>query len=189
MIDLSGHEQAGRFLEGTGSLVFDRPGRRAYAALGPRTDRQALAEFGERLGYSTFAFDAADARGRPIYHTNVLLSLGTRFALLCAEAVRPEQRQALIDDIEASGRTLIAVDYAQMRGFACNLIELRSAAGEPLIALSAAARSSFRPDQLRLLESFGELVEAAIPTIEAVGGGSLRCMIADIHLPRVSPAT
>ena len=155
VIDLTAHEQTGRFLEGTGSLVLDRPGARAYAALGPRTDPDALAEFGERLGYSTFAFDAADARGRPIYHTNVLLSLGTRFAMLCADAVAPEQRQALIDAIEASGRTLITVDYEQMRGFACNVIELRSASGEPLIALSAAARASFRADQLRLLESFG----------------------------------
>ena len=184
LIDLSEHEQAGRFLEGTGSMVFDRPARLAYAGIGPRTDADALADFAGRLDYSTVAFDVADAKGRPIYHTNVLLSLGTRFAVFCAEAVPPEQRPALLDSIEASRRTIVEVDYAQMRSFACNIIELRGSAAEPLIAMSSAARASFRRDQLRLLESFGTIVEPAIPTIEAVGGGSLRCMIADIHLPR-----
>jgi hypothetical protein len=185
IIDLSGHEQSGRFLEGTGSLVLDRPNRRAYAALGPRTDRDALTEFEQRLGYSTLVFDAADRSGRPIYHSNVLLSLGTRFALLCPGVVPPGQRQALIDDIEATGRTIIQVDYEQLRGFACNVIELRSSAGEPLVALSASAKASLRADQIAILERLGgPLVEVAIPTIEVVGGGSLRCMIADVHLPR-----
>ncbi len=184
IINLSGHEQSGRFLEGTGSLVLDRPNRRAYAALGPRTDAEALAEFGQRLGYSTLVFDAADRSGRPIYHSNVLLSLGTRFAILCADIIPPGHRQALLDDIEATGRTIIQVDYEQLRGFACNMIELRSSAGEALVALSAAAKASLRADQIATLERLGgPLVEVAIPTIEAVGGGSLRCMIADIHLP------
>jgi hypothetical protein len=185
VIDLSGHEQSGRFLEGTGSMVLDRLGRRAYAAIGPRTHRAALGDFASRLDYSTVAFEATDTKGRPIYHTNVLLSLGTAFAVLCPDTVPARQRQHLVDSIDASGRTIIPVDYAQMRRFACNIIEIRSAAGEPLIAMSSSARSNFRADQLRLLESFGTIVEAAIPTIEAVGGGSLRCMVADIHLPRV----
>lgn len=190
LIDLSAHEQTGRFLEGTGSLVLDRPRRRAYAALGPRTDGEALAEFDRRLGYSTFTFDAADAKGRPIYHTNVLLSLGSRFAMLCAEVIPPDQRQALIEDIEGSGRNIIRVNYRQLRNFACNVIELRSVRGEPLVALSAAANASLRPDQLSALEQLGgKLVDIAIPTIEAVGGGSLRCMIADIHLPRTAAAS
>lgn len=189
VVDLSNHERSGRFLEGTGSLVLDRPLRHAYAAIGPRTDSQVLAKFADRLGYSTFAFEASDPHGRPIYHTNVHLSLGTDFAIACLGVVRDEQRQGLVEAIEASGRAIIRVDYAQMLGFACNIIELRGAGGEPVIALSSTARSSLRPDQQRLLESFGQLVEAPIPTIEAVGGGSLRCMIADIHLPRVSPGS
>lgn len=189
VVDLSPLEHAGRFLEGTGSLVLDRPRRRAYASRSPRTDPAAVAEFDRQLGYSTLLFDAFDRAGRPIYHTNVLMSLGSKFAILCVEAVAPEHRDALIADIEAGGRTLIAVDYGQLRHFACNAIELRSAAGDPVIALSASAHVSLRPEQLRLLERFGTLIEAAIPTIEAVGGGSVRCMIAEIHLPRVSRAT
>ncbi len=187
VVDLSAAEETGHFLEGTGSLILDRPGRRAYAALGPRTDRQALAEFESRLGYSTFTFDAADAMGRPVYHTNVMMSLGTRFAMLCLDVVSPGQRQALADDVVASGRSIIEVNSKQLRCFACNLIELRAANGEPLVALSAAARACLRVDQFATLERLGgQLIDIAIPTIEAVSGGSLRCMIADIHLPKSS---
>jgi hypothetical protein len=185
VIDLSFHERHGHFLEGTGSLILDRPRRRSYASLSPRTDPVAIADFDDRLDYSTFVFDARDRSGQPIYHTNVLLSLGSRFAILCSDAVTPEYREVLAAEIDQGDRTLIEVDYEQMRQFACNLIELRSRSGSPVIALSSAARRAFRPDQLRVLESFGELVEADIPTIEAVGGGSVRCMIADIHLPRL----
>lgn len=183
-VDLTGHEEHGRFLEGTGSLILDRPARRAFAAVGPRTCPEVIADFDRQLGYSTFVFDARDRSGRPIYHTNVLLSLGTRFAILCMEAVAPAERRALAEEIERGGRTIIEADYEQMRQFACNLLELRGRGDEPVIALSAAALASLRPDQLRLLESFGQPVPAAIPTIEAAGGGSVRCMIADVHLPR-----
>jgi hypothetical protein len=185
VVDLSFQERHGHFLEGTGSLVLDRPRRRAYANLSPRTDPVAIADFDDRLDFSTFVFDSRDRSGQPIYHTNVLLSLGSRFAVLCTEAVTPEYREILLGEIDRSDRTLIIVDYEQMRQFSCNLIELKSRAGSPVIALSSTARRAFRPDQLRSLENFGELVEADIPTIETVGGGSVRCMIADIHLPRV----
>jgi hypothetical protein len=184
VIDLSFHERHGHFLEGTGSLVLDRPERRAFANLSPRTDAQVIADFDDRVDYSTLVFDAHDPSGRPIYHTNVLLSLGTKFAVLCTDTLGDEYREVLSDEIEASGRTLIEVDYDQLRRFACNLIELRSRSGDPLIALSSAALASFRPEQRRLLENFGALVDAPIPTIEAVGGGSVRCMISDVHLPR-----
>ena len=184
IVDLSAHERHERYLEGTGSLILDRPRRQAYASLSLRTDRDAIADFDEQLDYSTMVFEAADRSGRPIYHTNVLMSLGTSFAVLCVEAVAPGARAALLAEIESSGRMLIDVDYGQMAGFACNVIELMNRDGEPVIALSSAALRAFRPDQRRALEGFGELVDVAIPTIEAVGGGSVRCMIADIHLPR-----
>jgi hypothetical protein len=183
-VDLSHHERHGRFLEGTGSLVLDRPGRRAFANLSPRTDPHVIADFDDRMDYATLLFDARDRSGMRIYHTNVLLSLGTRFAVLCTEAVAEEYRTVLIDEIEAAGRTVIEVDFEQLRSFACNVIELESNRGDPVIAISAAARGSLRPDQLKRLESFGELLDVPIPTIESVGGGSIRCMIADIHLPR-----
>lgn len=185
VIDLSDNERDGRFLEGTGSLVLDRPRRRAYANRSPRTDSDVIAQFDRALGYSTMVFEARDPGGRPIYHTNVLLSLGTRFAALCIEAVAPEDRDRLIEEIEASGREIVELTFAQLRRFGCNLLELRNQAGETLIALSAKARANLRPDQISRLEQLGgELVDSDIPTIEAVGGGSVRCMIAEIHLPK-----
>lgn len=183
-VDLTDHENQGRFLEGTGSLVLDRPRRIAFANLSARTDPTVIAEFERELGYETCIFDARDPGGRPIYHTNVLLSLGTRFAVLCLEAVAEQDRDRLVDTIADSGRTIIEMSYAQLRRFGCNLLELRSTNGNPVIALSAKALQNLLPDQLRALESFGELVSADIPTIESVGGGSVRCMIAEVHLPR-----
>ena len=185
VVDLSFHERHGHFLEGTGSLVLDRPQRRAFANLSPRTNAMVIADFDDQLDYSTLVLDARDRSGRPIYHTNVALSLGERFGVLCTDAVAAEYREVLIGEIEASGRTLIQVNYEQMRQFACNLIELSGRKG-PVIALSSTAVRSYSPDQRRRLERFGELIEADIPTIEAVGGGSVRCMIADIHLPRTT---
>jgi hypothetical protein len=184
VVDLTENENSGHFLEGTGSLVLDRSRRLAYANLGARTDGGVIAEFDRQLGYSTFAFDARDPGGRPIYHTNVLLSLGTDFAVLCLEAVVPEDRDALLAGIAESRRTVIELTFAQLRRFGCNLLELRTRTGEPVIALSQKALSNLVPEQVRALERFGNLVAADIPTIEAVGGGSVRCMIAEIHLPR-----
>lgn len=179
-IDLTSHEDHGRFLEGTGSLVLDRPRRRAFASRSVRTHAAVVTDFAEALDYSTLMFDAFDRSGRPIYHTNVLLSIGTDFAILCTEAVPAEQRPGLIESLE---RPVIEVSFDQLREFACNILELRGRSG-PVIALSSAALPSFTPSQRRQLESFAELVPVAIPTIEAVGGGSVRCMIAEIHLPR-----
>ena len=188
IVDISFHERHDHFLEGTGSLVLDRPQRRAFASVSPRTNPTVIADFDDMLDYSTLLFEAHDRSGRPIYHTNVLLSFGERFAILCSDAVVPEYRQLLRDEIEASARTVIDVSYEQMCQFACNAIELRGRNGA-IIALSSAARRSFTQSQLRTLEQFGELVDADIPIIEAVGGGSVRCMIADVHLPRISQAT
>jgi hypothetical protein len=185
-VDLSQHESMGRFLEGTGSLILDRPGRRAFASLGPRTHPAVLEEFAEQMGYSTTAFEAFDRHRRPIYHTNVVLSLGTGFAILCDEAVPEEQRSGLLEALKAGGRTVVTVSFDQLERFACNILELRGRGGTPLIALSSTALASLERRQRATLDRFGELVDVDVATIERVGGGSVRCMIADIHLPRTS---
>lgn len=184
-VDLSAHEQAGDFLEGTGSLILDRPRRRAFASRSLRTDERVVAAFDEALGYRTHLFDAADPAGQAIYHTNVLLSLGTEWAILCADAVADAHRAGLVAAIRDSGRALIEVNSAQMSRFCCNILELRGRGGDPVIAMSQTAITAFKPEQRRALEGFATLAPVSIPTIEAVGGGSVRCMIADIHLPRV----
>ena len=185
-IDLSPHEQHGRFLEGTGSLILDRPHRKAFASRSIRTHPEVVSAFDEALGYRTFLFDAADHAGRAIYHTNVLLSLGTHWAILCTEAVAQPDRAPLIAEIRDSGRTLVEVGFDQMRRFCCNILELRSRAGDPVIAMSTTALNALTSEQRRPLEGLATLADARIPTIEAVGGGSVRCMIAEVHLPRGS---
>ncbi len=185
LVDLTGHEDRGAYLEGTGSLVLDRPGRRGFACLGPRTDPAVIADFDRQLGYDTYTFDASGPDGRPIYHTNVLMSLGTRFAVVCLDPIEADDRGRLVGALEAAGRTVIPVDWSQLCHFACNILELRNAAGEALVALSSQALASLRPDQRRTLELLGgELVHADIPTIERVGGGGVRCMLAEVNLPR-----
>ena len=185
IIDLSLEEDFGRFLEGTGSVILDRTQRRAYAALSPRTHPEAISLFNERLGYSTFTFKADDPEGRPVYHTNVIMSLGKRFALICSSAVDQDSKPRLIEQIESTGRTVIDVNFNQVRQFACNVIELSNDAAEAVLAMSTSARRSLRKDQLRDLEQLVDMiVDVDIPTIEAVAGGSVRCMIADIHLPK-----
>ena len=190
VIDLSHHESAGRFLEGTGSLVLDRPGRCAYACLSPRTDAGLLAEFAGELGYRSIGFRAVDGGGVPVYHTNVLMSLGERFAVLCEQAV-PDQGElaTLRASIEVSGRELIPISLDQMQAFAGNLLQLASSDGGRVIAVSATAWSALDAGQRRRLESHGEIAPASIPTIERHGGGSVRCMLAEVFLPRRLPGT
>jgi hypothetical protein len=184
VIDLSEHEVEGRYLEGTGSLVLDRINRVAYTCRSPRTDLDALADFSARLGYEPVVFDAVDATGRPVYHTNVVMSVGTSFAIVCTEAIRdPAHRARVVETLEASQRPVIEIEFAQMHDFAANLLELASRDG-PVIALSAHAHEALDDEQRRRLARYGELAIAEIPTIEAYGGGSVRCMLAEIHLPR-----
>jgi hypothetical protein len=185
IVDLSVHEDHGRFLEGTGSVVLDRAQAIAYAALSPRTHLQVLAEFAHALDYELVTFAAADARGTPIYHTNVLLAIGGAFAVLCGEAIAdPAERAAVQGRLRAGGRHVLEISREQMQQFAANILELRSAAGDPVIAMSSAAWSGFSGSQRRLLESCGAPCVAAIPVIERLGGGSVRCMLAEIHLPK-----
>jgi hypothetical protein len=185
VVDLTELESRGEYLEGTGSLVLDRPGRVAYAALSPRTHANALAEFGRALGYETVAFTAVDRARRPIYHTNVLLSLGTRFAALCTSSLPDTaERRAVCTRIESSGRELIDLSFTELERFAGNLLELRGTEG-PVIALSAGALAALGGATRRALERHGRIVSADVATIERLGGGSVRCMLAEV--PVFSP--
>jgi hypothetical protein len=189
VVDLTRLEERGEYLEGTGSLVLDRERHIAYACRSPRTHAGALAEFARALDYEIVRFDAVDGARRPIYHTNIVLSLGTRFAALCARAVEDgAERSALCERLEGSGRELIALRPEELESFAGNVLELSSGHG-PVIALSERALGSLRPATRQAFERHGALVAACIDTIEHVGGGSVRCMLAEIALPRrVSPA-
>ena len=183
VVDLTHLEARGEFLEGTGSLVLDRPRRVAYACLSPRTHLNALAEFARALGYETVPFSAVDAAGRAIYHTNVMLALGTCFAALASGTIADAaERRAVVERLEATGREVIHLTQAELESFAANLLELDGAHG-PVISLSAAALGSLAAPTRRALERYGALVAADVATIERIGGGSVRCMLAEVALP------
>jgi hypothetical protein len=188
-VDLTHREAEGKFLEGTGSLVLDRVRRVAYASLSSRTDLDVLGEFAQQLDYELVTFEAHDADGRPVYHTNVVMAIGTRFAVVCGEAItQPQHRDAVFNKLTATGREIVDISLPQMLEFAGNVLELAPAGG-PIIALSMTAWRILKPAQRRSLEAHADLVPVEIPTIERVGGGGVRCMLAELHLPkrRISP--
>jgi hypothetical protein len=185
LVDLTHHELAGRFLEGTGSVVFDHVAHVAYACRSPRTDESLLGELCDEVGYEPVAFDATDESGVPVYHTNVLLSIGTRSAIVCGAAIADRQRDALLERLRAGGRRVVAIDHAQMAAFAGNALELRAPGGKAVLVLSESAWQAFGPAAREALHDCVDAVVASpVPTIEQIGGGSVRCMIAEVFLPR-----
>jgi hypothetical protein len=189
VIELSHHEQSGKFLEGTGSMVLDRVNHIAYACVSPRTDLDVLGEFAQRLDYELVSFNAADASGVPVYHTNVLMCVGSRFAAVCAEVIAEQERAAVLHALRQSGHEVIELTAAQMHAFSGNMLELKTAGGELCVAMSQSAYDALTNDQRsRLKYLCGSLIVAPIPTIEKEGGGSVRCMLAEIFLPPRSVA-
>lgn len=189
VVDLSEHELAGHYLEGTGSMVLDRANRIAYACLSSRTHLDPLGDFAQRLDYTVVAFDAVDSDGAPIYHTNVMMNVGERIAVICDEAIRrTEQREAVLTSLRSTGHDVISLSYAQLHAFAGNMLELRGASGDRVLAMSQQAYDSLTTGQRATLEANGRIVCAAINNIEAAAGGSVRCMLAEIHLPQQEQA-
>jgi hypothetical protein len=185
VIDLTHYEHDGKFLEGTGSLVLDRVHRIAYACLSPRTDLDVLGDFAQQLDYDIVAFEALDAAGAAVYHTNVLMCVGTRFAAICSACIRQQERAAVVGALRATGHTIVDLSMEQLVNFAGNMLELRSTQGDHIVAMSRCALDSLSARQLDLIrEHAGPIVAAPIPTIEMLGGGSVRCMLAEIQLPK-----
>ena len=185
LVDLSRHEAEGSFLEGTGSMVLDRVNRIAYACLSSRTRLDALGDFAQQLDYDVVAFDAVDRDGAPIYHTNVLMNVGEQLAVICDEAIpREEQRQAVLQRLRDTGHQVVSLTYDQLDAFAGNMLELRAADGERVLAMSERAKTSLSAEQLVQLEENARIVSAPIDGIEDSAGGSVRCMLAEIHLPK-----
>ncbi|MDG2209640.1 MAG: arginine deiminase-related protein [Flavobacteriales bacterium] len=187
VVDFSEFEEHQKFLEGTGSLVLDRAHGKAYAALSPRTDRGALGHFCSVFDLEGIAFTALQSvKGErvPIYHTNVMMSIGTKFVAICLDAIDDiEERQMVVDSLKEDGLRIIALTEDQINHFAGNMLELQGSDG-PIIAMSSAAFKALTDEQKNELEPFGELVHVNLSTIEKCGGGSARCMIAEIHLPK-----
>ena len=183
VIDYSGLEADGVFLEGTGAMVLDHVARVAYTAASNRAHAVALERFCTHFNFEPMAFHTADAQGRAVYHTNVLMCVATEFALVGLDLISdPARRQAVQARLEETGRTVIPLERSQIERFAGNALELNGRAGR-LLALSAQAEASLRPEQKALIERSAQLVPLSVPTIE-LAGGSVRCMLAGIHLSR-----
>lgn len=183
-VDMTGHELHDCYLEGTGSLVLDRVHRIAYACVSPRTHLDALGDFAQQLDYELVTFDATDAAGVPIYHTNVLMCVGQRFAVLCSDAIAAHERAGVMESLVRTGHELVLITHEQMNAFAGNLLELQNESGGHCIAMSQSAHDALTPQQRqRLIALSGPLIVSPIPTIERLGGGSVRCMLAEVFLP------
>ena len=185
-LDLTAHERDGRFLEGTGSLVLDHGARIAYASRSLRTDESLVREWARELGYQAVVFDASDARGRAYYHTNVIMWIGSRCAMVCAEAIAPADRERVLAQLrQDTDRELIEIDRAAVASFAGNMLELASwdeALGDTsVLVMSATARAALAAPLMRRLSACVDAILAVpVPTIERVSGGGVRCMLAEI---------
>lgn len=183
IIDLSRFEREHKFLEGTGSMVLDRANKLAYACLSPRTDKTVLATFCEHMGYKAITFNAVDQKGMAIYHTNVLMALGSGFAVICLDSIRnTAEKECVIESLVHTHKQIIDISFNQMNHYAGNMLEVKNTDGDGLIVMSQSAYDALKEEEQDLLYSFGKLVYADISTIETNGGGSARCMIAEVHL-------
>ncbi len=186
VIDYSGLEQDRLFLEGTGAMVFDHMARVAYTARSNRANPVALERFCTHFNFEPMLFDSADPAGRPIYHTNVLMCVATEFALVGLQAITdPFRAQAVRERLEETGRDVIVLSAGQIAEFAGNAIELSSRDGR-ILALSQRAFDSLQPGQRQIIARSAVLMPLSVPTIE-MAGGSVRCMIAGIHLSSRAP--
>jgi hypothetical protein len=188
IVDYSGLEPDGVFLEGTGAMVLDHVSRVAYTARSHRADVAVLERFCTDFHYEPMAFDAVDSDGVPVYHTNVIACVGTDVALIALEMIPDEHRREQVRErLSVNGRTVVELTEQQIREFAGNAVELcgRTPEGRRryIMAMSARAHRSLRPEQVAVIEESCEIVAVDIPTIE-LAGGSVRCMIAGIHLDR-----
>lgn len=187
IVDLSFFEQDGQFLEGTGSLVLDRTHLIAYACRSIRTHKVPLDYFGRLMGFNILDFDASqtiEGVASPIYHTNVMMHVGTDLAVVCLDSMpKTSERLALQKSLEKSGKKIIPISIKQKFNFAGNMLELRNEKDKKFTVMSDAAFQSLNAAQLQTIGKFTTILPIKIPTIEKIGGGSVRCMLAEIFLP------
>lgn len=188
IVDLTFFEEDGQFLESTGSLVLDRAHKVAYACASERTHAVPLHYFEQLMGYKVVTFSAVQALEkvkRPVYHTNVMMHVGEKLAVVCLDSIeRKAEKMQVKESLLKSGKKIVPITIHQKQAFAGNMLELRNGEGRAYTVLSATAYQSLKAGQKQLIGKYTELIVPAIPTIEKLGGGSVRCMMAEIFLPR-----
>ncbi len=187
LMDYTAAEDEGYFLEGTGSVVMDRINRKAYCALSARADEELFIEFCEDFEYTPVIFTAyqtVEDKRMPIYHTNVMMCVGENFAVICLEAIDDKsERKNVMGHLKDDGKEIIAITENQMHQFAGNMLQVLGAFDKRYVVMSSAAFESLTPSQIKKLEKHGEILHSDLKTIETCGGGSARCMIAEVFLP------
>jgi len=183
--DWSEYEVEGRFLEGTGSMVIDHDNKMIYAAISERTNIVVLEKYATSNGYQAVVFLATDKNGKPIYHTNVMMTLGEGFCILCEESIEEEwELIAIRQMLEATQHVIVPISREQMHCFAGNMLQVRNKKNESYLILSQTAFESLRREQKDMIEAFAKLLPIDVSTIEQVEGGSVRCMMAEVFLER-----
>ncbi len=187
-MDYSSAEEEQVFLEGTGSLLLDRVNKKAYCALSPRADEELFIEFCEDYDYAPIIFEAfqtVNGERKLIYHTNVMMCLGTNFAVICADCIDDKkERKMVLDHLKESGKEIILITESQVNNFAGNMLEVFGANEQPYLVMSESAYKSLNSKQIDALSKHAEIINSSLDTIEACGGGSARCMMAEIFLPK-----
>jgi hypothetical protein len=185
-LDLTDLEKEGIFLEGTGSMVLDHQNKIAYGCLSERLDKNAFNEWCDKMQFKPITFKALDDKAQPIYHTNVLMCMANQFVVICSDSIPNEQeRQMLLDSFAQTNKEVIEISQDQLNHFAGNMLQVFDITEKPHLIMSEQAYKSLHTAQLKSLEKYNPLLPISIPTIEALGGGSTRCMMAEIYL---SPA-
>lgn len=184
VVDLTSYERREKFLEGTGSMVLDRDKHIAYACVSPRTDIKVLNDFCKRMTYRSVLFHANDQHGKAVYHTNVMMCVADKYVVICADSI-PDSKERLkvADAIKATGKEIISITLDQMNHFAGNMLQVNNGEGKKFLVMSTQAVESLTDEQVARLSAYNEIIHSSLNTIEQNGGGSARCMMAEIHLP------
>jgi hypothetical protein len=183
IIDLSYFEKEDKFLEGTGSMVLDRKKKIAYACISPRTHREVLSRFAELTGYKTVPFHAFGREGKAIYHTNVLMCVAEKFSVICIDAIPDvQEKETVVKSLIGSGKEIIEISPAQVSCFAGNMLQIKNKQGDNLLVMSEQAYKALTDMQIDKLSGYCNILYSPLQTIESNGGGSARCMIAEVHL-------
>lgn len=181
VVDFTRHEKHGRFLEGTGSMVLDRAYKIAYACLSPRTGIEVLDEFCRSMKYLPVVFEAFDKNGKAIYHTNVMMCVADRYVVICLESITdPQQRESVISAINMTAKKIIPITLKQMNHFAGNMLQVQNSKGKKFLIMSSQAYQSLSAQQVKELKKYNAILHSPLDTIEAQGGGSARCMMAEV---------
>ena len=182
-LDLTDLEKEGIFLEGTGSMVLDHQNKLAYGCLSERLDKNAFYEWCDKMQFKAIAFKAVDDKAQPIYHTNVMMCMGDQFVVICLDSIPNEkEKQMLVDSFDQTNKEVIEISQDQLNHFAGNMLQVFDINEKPHLIMSEQAHTSLDPAQVKSLEKYNPILPISIPTIEALGGGSTRCMMAEIYL-------